>query len=366
MAPLVEIELAVGGKMKANYNAKGKIGDETTIENTILSFDPKRMLSLKATGFPKGFPFEDAAKATWSVFYFTELPSSRTKITVVGLGYTDDEQSKKMRSFFATANKHSLDKLKDALKKQQEAKGAEVSDEDVAAAYAWAKKKLAVTRSTQLPNLRGNPSLPLTRPIVSLVLYNVSVTDEELRHLAAFPKLKSLALSGKGITNDGLKQLVMLKELETLSLGGTSISDAGMKQLAKLRNLKRLELAGAKLTGAGIRELAGLPKLQDLSLIRSAIDDNALKDVGELKELRELNLRKTKVSNEGLKHLAMMPELRELILQSTPITAEGLRHLAPCKSLRLVYCWGTDVTNEEIRQLKEIMPNCEVDKTLIE
>ena len=36
MAPLVEIELVVGGKMKANYNAKGRIGDDTTIENTIL------------------------------------------------------------------------------------------------------------------------------------------------------------------------------------------------------------------------------------------------------------------------------------------------------------------------------------------
>ena len=366
MAPLVEIELVVGGKMKANYNATGRIGDETTIENTILSFDPKRMLSLKATGFSEGFPFEDAAKATWSVFYFTELPSSRTKITVVGLGYTDDEQSKKMRSFFATANKQSLDKLKDALKQQQEAKASEVGDEDVEAAYAWAKKKLAATRSTQLPSMRGNPSLPLVRPLTSLILFNVSVTDEELKHLAAFPKLKQLAISGKGITDDGLKHLATLKELERLSLGGTSLSDAGMKHLAKLQNLKWLELAGAQITGAGIRELAGLPHLQDLSLIRSAIDDNALKDVGELKEMRELNLRKTMVSDEGLKHLAMMPELRELVLQSTAITAEGLRHLAPCKSLRLVYCWGTDVTNEEIRQLKEIMPNCKVDKVLIE
>ncbi len=122
MAPIVEIELVVGGKMKANYNAKGKIGDETTIENTILSFDPQRMLSLKATAFPKGFPYKDAAKATWSVFYFSELPSSRTKITVVGLGYTEDEQSKKMRSFFAAANKHSLGKLNEVLKKQQKKK----------------------------------------------------------------------------------------------------------------------------------------------------------------------------------------------------------------------------------------------------
>lgn len=118
MAPVIEVELAVGGKMKANYHPEGKIGDPTTIENTILSFDPKRMLSLKVTKFPKGFPFEDVGKAAWSVFYFSELPSSRTKVTVVGLGYTDDERSQEMRAFFAAANKYSLDKLNAVLKEQ--------------------------------------------------------------------------------------------------------------------------------------------------------------------------------------------------------------------------------------------------------
>ncbi|GIX00988.1 MAG: hypothetical protein KatS3mg111_4320 [Pirellulaceae bacterium] len=119
MAPLAEIELVVGGKMKANYNAEGEIGDSTTIENTILSFDPKRMLSLKATKFPEGFPFEETAKATWSVFYFSELPSSRTKVTVVGLGYSDTEPSRRMREFFAIANKQLLDRLNESLKKQR-------------------------------------------------------------------------------------------------------------------------------------------------------------------------------------------------------------------------------------------------------
>ena len=78
------------------------------------------MISLKATKFPAKFPFADAAKGAWSIFYVSEISPSRTRITVVGLGYTDDEQSKKMREFFATANKHSLDKLADALKKQRE------------------------------------------------------------------------------------------------------------------------------------------------------------------------------------------------------------------------------------------------------
>ncbi|MEZ6093229.1 MAG: SRPBCC domain-containing protein [Pirellulaceae bacterium] len=117
MAPLADIDLKIGGKMRSNYNAEGRLGDETTIESTILSFDPRKMISLKATKYPKGFPFENAAKSTWSVFYFTEITPARTKITVVGLGYTDDEDSQKMRSFFEAANKQVLDELSAALTK---------------------------------------------------------------------------------------------------------------------------------------------------------------------------------------------------------------------------------------------------------
>jgi len=53
-------------------------------------------------------------------------------------------------------------------------------------------------------------------------------------------------------------------------------------------------------------------------------------------------------------------------LQSTKVTGEGLRHLAGCKTLRTINCWGTDVTSEDILRLKEILPKCEIDKTLIE
>ncbi|NOZ38849.1 MAG: SRPBCC domain-containing protein [Planctomycetes bacterium] len=117
VSPLADIDLKIGGKWRANYNRDGKLGDESTIENTILSYDPKRMLSLKATGLPKGFPFANAAKESWTVFYFSPLSDSRTKIRVVGLGYTESEESQKMRSFFKVANKHSLDQLNAALKR---------------------------------------------------------------------------------------------------------------------------------------------------------------------------------------------------------------------------------------------------------
>jgi len=119
MAPKVEIDLAIGGKIKSNYNPEGEIDDASTIENTILSYDPKRMLSMKATRFPEGFPFIEAAKKTWSVFYFSEISPAKTKLVLVGLGYSDDNQSKKMKEFFAIGNAELIEKLRASLEGRQ-------------------------------------------------------------------------------------------------------------------------------------------------------------------------------------------------------------------------------------------------------
>jgi uncharacterized protein YndB with AHSA1/START domain len=116
MAPLVEIDLAVGGTIRSSYDPGGTLGDDGTITNTILAYDPKRMLALKATGYPEGFPFAEAARETWSVFYFEELSKDRTAVTIVGLGYTDSADSRKMRDFFEPANAELLRRLGVALK----------------------------------------------------------------------------------------------------------------------------------------------------------------------------------------------------------------------------------------------------------
>lgn len=115
VAPVAEVDFRIGGKWRANYSDGGKLGDENTIENTILSYDPHRMLSLKATKFPKGFEYEQAAMKTWSIFYFTALSESQTKVTIVGLGYDDTEESMKLQAFFRPANEFSIAQLKKAL-----------------------------------------------------------------------------------------------------------------------------------------------------------------------------------------------------------------------------------------------------------
>ena len=118
-APLADVDFKIGGKWRANYNPQGKLGDATTIENTILSYDPRRMLSIRPTRFPQGFPFVEAARQTWTVFYFSPVTKARTKVRLVGLGYTDDQQSQQLRAFFLQGNKFSLQKLAQALGKDE-------------------------------------------------------------------------------------------------------------------------------------------------------------------------------------------------------------------------------------------------------
>lgn len=111
MVAHAEIDLKVGGKMLTHYDPKGTIGDPNTIENTILSYDPKRMLSIKATKPPANFPLKEAIKSMWSVIYFEKIDAKRTLVTVVGLGYESDAESQKLRAHFDKGNAYTLQRL---------------------------------------------------------------------------------------------------------------------------------------------------------------------------------------------------------------------------------------------------------------
>jgi uncharacterized protein YndB with AHSA1/START domain len=107
-----EIELKIGGRMRTHYDPKGMLGDSKTIENTIICYDPKRMLSIRVSKPPEGFPFPNAIKDMWTVIYFQENDPKTTRVRIVGLGFGDDDESKKMRAFFDRGNAFTLNKLR--------------------------------------------------------------------------------------------------------------------------------------------------------------------------------------------------------------------------------------------------------------
>ena len=108
-----EIDLRIGGKMCTHYDAKGRIGDPNTIENTILCFEPKRMLAIQVINPPEKFPYKNAIKTMWTVLYFEDAGTSRTRVRLVGTGYGTDEESQKLRNFFDRGNAYTLQKLQE-------------------------------------------------------------------------------------------------------------------------------------------------------------------------------------------------------------------------------------------------------------
>jgi uncharacterized protein YndB with AHSA1/START domain len=108
MAAHASFDLRIGGAMQTVYAPEGKVGDPSTIESTVLAYEPKRMLSTRVAKTPAGFPFPNAIKGMWTVMYFEPVDAKTTRVRVVSLGFGADEESQKMRQFFDRGNAATL------------------------------------------------------------------------------------------------------------------------------------------------------------------------------------------------------------------------------------------------------------------
>jgi uncharacterized protein YndB with AHSA1/START domain len=106
-----EVDLRVGGKMRTSYTKGSDLTGPDVIENTILSYDPERMLSFRITRAPEKFPFKKAAQHVWTVLYFEPVEGGKTRVTCRMLGYESDEESVQMRLFFLHGNQQTMDAL---------------------------------------------------------------------------------------------------------------------------------------------------------------------------------------------------------------------------------------------------------------
>jgi uncharacterized protein YndB with AHSA1/START domain len=106
-----DIDLRIGGLIRTSYQKGSDLDGETAIHQQILSLDPERMLSYRVIKSPKGFPFAQQIGSTWSTVYFESIDSTHTRVVARMLGYTSDPESQKMRAFFVTGNKATMDSL---------------------------------------------------------------------------------------------------------------------------------------------------------------------------------------------------------------------------------------------------------------
>ena len=106
-----DVDLKIGGKIRTAYKAGTDLAGPDAIENTIIAFDPGRMLSIRNTKAPEKFPFKKAISEVWTVIYLETEGATKTKVTVRMLGYKRDQESIQMRRFFMEGNKQTLDAL---------------------------------------------------------------------------------------------------------------------------------------------------------------------------------------------------------------------------------------------------------------
>jgi len=111
MVAKTEFELRVGAVWKTSYSKESTLDDDTAIHHSILAYDPGRMFSFRTIKVPKGFAFPNAIAKTWTVIYLEPVGERQTRFTGRMLGFTDDEESQKMRAFFERGNQQTLDSL---------------------------------------------------------------------------------------------------------------------------------------------------------------------------------------------------------------------------------------------------------------
>jgi len=109
--PKAEVDLRVGGEMRTSYNPESNLNDEHTIVNTILAYEPERMLSMRNAKAPAGFANAHLFQQTWSVIYFEPVTPSLTHIRIVGLGYGDGPEWDDIYKKFEVGNAYTLKQL---------------------------------------------------------------------------------------------------------------------------------------------------------------------------------------------------------------------------------------------------------------
>ena len=111
-APLMAIDLRVGGSLEASYDPTKKIGDPDNIKQRLITFIPERLLVFQNIQAPHELPHADLFQRTVTVVQLQPLGPTETRVTVSCTGWSPDPVSAQLYAFFAKDNAELLEKLK--------------------------------------------------------------------------------------------------------------------------------------------------------------------------------------------------------------------------------------------------------------
>lgn len=109
-----DVDFRLGGRIRTHDDPQGTIGDDGTITNTVIAYEPERMIAFKSTA-PTNAP--DSVKHFcangFSVLRFDPLAPTRTRLTITQMGCGDDPLDDEAYAFFDRGNAWTLKKIQD-------------------------------------------------------------------------------------------------------------------------------------------------------------------------------------------------------------------------------------------------------------
>lgn len=188
-------------------------------------------------------------------------------------------------------------------------------DRSLAATLEWLKRVQ--------PERFGALTVEQALTLEVLELRGVSLTDEDLPRLAAFPNLRSLGLRGTAITDEGLAALRALP-LASLDLRGTKITGSGIASLPT-NTLTALHLTDTQVTEATLARMPNLPALATLKLNRLRVGDAAIESLSIYGGLKHLEMDGTGLTDAGLMRLLELhPGLTRIEARQTSLSPQAI------------------------------------------
>jgi len=88
-APVVAIDLRIGGDWEATYDPHRKLGAPGNIHNEVLAFLPPEMLTIRVREAPPRFPHPEIVRQVWTVIQLEDAGNGRTRVVISMLPYRD-------------------------------------------------------------------------------------------------------------------------------------------------------------------------------------------------------------------------------------------------------------------------------------
>jgi uncharacterized protein YndB with AHSA1/START domain len=115
VAPVVAIDLRVGGDWEASYNPQARIGEAGNIRNRVVAFVPERLLVIQIADSPRGFAHEDLARELTTAIELEPIDAEHTRVRVSMLGFGETEGFEQLRQMFDAGNAYTLRKLAERI-----------------------------------------------------------------------------------------------------------------------------------------------------------------------------------------------------------------------------------------------------------